>query len=115
MKVISIGVLLFTAASILALARTAPAQNPELLITMGPLSVSEGIAEQALAVKNNSRRLIKVLWIGCEFLTDKGILLSAGLASLTNLRPGDIRYVSPKGPHGQSATRTICSVSSVRY
>ena len=93
---------------------TASAQRGELLVTMGQLSVNGGIAEQPLAVKNNSQRLVELLWIECGFLDANGILISEGIASLTDLAPGEIGYVSPKAPHGQNATRAICRVSSVR-
>jgi len=91
------------------------AQSPELLVTMGQLSVNGGIAEQAVAVKNDSGVTITEVWIECDFLTENGTLLSEGLASITNLRPGDIGYALPKTPHGKGATRAICRVSSVRY
>ena len=97
------------------LARLACAQTPELLITLGSLSVSDGITGQALALKNNSRKLIGVVWIECGSLAENGTLLSEGLASVSNLRPGDMAHFSAKSPHGEGATRTICKVSSVRY
>jgi hypothetical protein len=91
------------------------AQRPELLVTMGHLSVNGGIAEQAVVVKNNSGRTVMQVWIECGFLAANGTLLSEGLASITNLRPEDIKYALPKTPHGEGATRAICRVSSVRY
>src|SRR5436189_1253671 len=81
---------------------TASAQRGELLVTMGKLLVNGGIAEQPLAIKNNSQESIEFLWIECSFLDANGNLLSEGLASLANLGPGEIGYVSPKTPHGQN-------------
>jgi hypothetical protein len=109
-----VGKLLLTAA-LAFLAGTVFAQRPELLVTMGQLSVNGGIAQQLVAVKNNSGKTIMKVWIECGFLAENGTLLSEGLASITNLRPGDIGYASPKTPHGEGATRAICMVSSVRY
>jgi hypothetical protein len=107
--------LLVTTAVSAILVGSTHAQRPELLVTMGQLSITGGIAEQAIAVKNNSRKPIRLLWIECSFLDANGDLLSDGLASITNLRPGDIGYVSPKTPHGEGATRAVCRVSWVRH
>jgi hypothetical protein len=109
-----VGNLLLTAA-LAFLAGTVFAQRPELLVTMGQLSVNGGIAEQLVAVKNNSGKTIMKVWIECGFLADNGTVLSEGLASITNLRPGEIGYALPKTPHGEGATRAICRVSSVRH
>jgi hypothetical protein len=97
------------------LAGTVSAQRPELLVTMGQLSVNGGMAEQAVAVKNNSGITLTQVWIECGFLAENGTLLSEGLASINNLRPGAMGYALPKTSHGKGATWAICTVSSVRY
>ena len=89
-----------------------PAAAAELELSKGRLTVTDYIATQVVAVKNNTTKRISIIYVECGFFR-ANILLAAARYYAENVEAGQTAYIEVTSQDAAEADRSECRVSSV--
>ena len=89
-----------------------PAAAAEVELSKGRLTVTDFIATQVVAVKNNTTKRISTIYVECGFF-HANTLLAAARYYAENVEAGQTAYIEVTSQDAAEADRSECRVSSV--
>jgi hypothetical protein len=98
--------------SFVSVVAISPAAAAEVELSKGRLTVTDFIATQVIAVKNNTTKRISTIYVECGFF-HANTLLAAARYHAENVEAGQTAYIEVTSQDAAEADRSECRVNSI--